>query len=306
MINRLISQYNTLSYPAQIALLICGFSVVRIAIALIMDVSKGVPLADMAIDLLLLMVILAFVQSGWKKEFEKIHIRFGLIISLLLAFNFLQFGGIAGFGRFNYLLSIYFMVMVYSQRALYTTLAFNLIVLLIVLYISNTSPVWLQHIDFGVSFQTLDFWYTLLLIPVFTIYLKGLTVTQGDKLSQLNLHMAERVRESRKLGRKLEQFNQELKRAQAHLEDEVSNRTEMLRKKNQSVEAFIRLNTTELVQVVDELLASMQKVHSSSTYADKLKLSSDELAQVVESIRTSLEQNTLLNRKVIRSHERNA
>jgi nitrate/nitrite-specific signal transduction histidine kinase len=118
--------------------------------------------------------------------------------------------------------------------------------------------------------------------------------------------MAEQVRESRKLGRKLEQSNQELKRAQANLEDEVSRRTEMLRKKNKSVETFIELNTTELIQAVDELLASMHNVKSSSAYANKLKLSSEELAGVVESIRTSLKQNTLLDRTAIRNHERNA
>jgi uncharacterized coiled-coil protein SlyX len=145
----------------------------------------------------------------------------------------------------------------------------------------------------------------MLLISVFTIYLKDLTVTQGDKLSELNLHMAEQVRESRKLGRKLEESTQELKRAQAHLEDEVSKRTEMLRKKNQSVETFIELNTTELIQAVDELLASMRKVNSNTVYGDKLKQSSEELAGVVESVRASLKENTLLDRRMIRTHERN-
>jgi cell division protein FtsB len=304
--NRFISQYNTLSYQPQIILLICGFGAVRIVLALVMDFTTHVPRADLMIDLLLLITIITFVYTSWRKEFEKIGIQFGVAITLLLAFNFLQFGGIAGYGRFNYFASIYFIVMVYSQRALYITISFNMLLLLVVLYISNTSPAWLSHIDFGVSFQTLDFWFTLMLISVFTIYLKDLTVTQGNKLSQLNLQMAEQVRESRKLGRKLEQSNQELKRAQANLEDEVSRRTEMLRKKNKSVETFIELNTTELIQAVDELLASMHNVKSSSAYTDKLKLSSEELNGVVESIRTSLKQNTLLDRTVIRNHERNA
>lgn len=306
MFNHLISRYNTLSYQPQIILLICGFGIVRVLLALIMDFSRQVPRADMVIDLLLLIAIITFVYTSWRRAFEKIRIHFGIVISLLLAFNFLQFGGIAGYGRFNYFASIYFIVMVYSQRALYITIIFNMLLLFVVLYISNTSPAWLSHIDFGVSFQTLDFWFTLLLISVFTIYLKDLTVTQGNNLSQLNLYMAEQVRESRKLGRKLEQSNQELKRAQANLEDEVSRRTEMLRKKNKSVEIFIELNTTELIHAVEELLASMHNVKSSSTYADKLKLSSEELNGVVESIRTSLKENTLLDRTVIRNHERNA
>lgn len=306
MFNRLIRQYNTFPYQSQIILLICGFGVVRLVLALIMDFGRSVPRADVLIDLLLLAAIITFVYTSWKKEFEKIHIRFGLIITVLLAFNFLQFGGIAGYGRFNYFASIYFIVMVYAQRSLYITITFNLLLLLAMLYISNTSPTWLQHINFGVSFQTLDFWFTLLLISVFTIYLKDLTVTQGDNLSQLNLYMAEQVRESRKLGKRLEQANLELKQAQARLENEVSRRTEMLRRKNQSVETFIELNTTELIQAVDELIASMHTVKSSSTYADKLNQSSEELAGVVESIRSSLKQNTLLDRKVIRNHERNA
>lgn len=303
---RLINHFNTRSYQPQIILLICYLGVMRILLALVRDFIRDVPRAEFMVDLLLLVVVSAFIYTSWKKEFEKIHIRFGIAISLLLAFNFIQLGGIAGFSRFNYFASIYFIVMVYSQRALHTAVTFNLLLLVAVLCVSYVSPVWLQHINLGVSFQTLDFWFTLLLISVSTLYLKDLTVTQGNKLSQLNLQLAEQARESRKLSRRLEQVNTELKQAQIGLEDEVDKRTEILRKKNESVETFIELNTTELIQVVDELLVSMREVKSSSTYADKLKFSSQELAGVVESIRTSLKGNTLLDRKVIRNHERHA
>lgn len=303
--NRLIEQFNDLRYQAQIIILICVFGLLRMLITILFDIKNQVHQAELIVDILLLFVIFSFFYVSWRKDFQNISIASGVLLSLLLAFNFLQLGGIAGYSKFNYFASIYFIIMVYGQRKMYTSIIFNLLLLLAVLIISLLSPHWLGYINFGASFQTIDFWFTLIMLSVFTIYLKELTVSQDSKLSQLNLKMAEQVRESRKLGRVLEQSNKELKHVQTKLEDEVSRRTELLQKKNQSVEEFIQLNTTELIQAVDDLLISLNQVQSSSPYATNLERSSEELTSVTDSIRTSLQKNSLLDRKVIRNYERN-
>ncbi|MBX2965084.1 MAG: hypothetical protein KF845_02980 [Cyclobacteriaceae bacterium] len=305
MFNRLIEQFNDLRYQAQIIILICVFGLLRMLITILFDIKNQVHQAELIVDILLLFVIFSFFYVSWRKDFQNISIASGVLLSLLLAFNFLQLGGIAGYSKFNYFASIYFIIMVYGQRKMYTSIIFNLLLLLAVLIISLLSPHWLGYINFGASFQTIDFWFTLIMLSVFTIYLKELTVSQDSKLSQLNLKMAEQVRESRKLGRVLEQSNKELKHVQTKLEDEVSRRTELLQKKNQSVEEFIQLNTTELIQAVDDLLISLNQVQSSSPYATNLERSSEELTSVTDSIRTSLQKNSLLDRKVIRNYERN-
>jgi hypothetical protein len=102
----------------------------------------------------------------------------------------------------------------------------------------------------------------------------------------------------------LQQVNIELKQTQAILENEVNTRTKTLANKNESTEAFIELNTTKLIETVDDLLLYMDNVNTSSQYSDNLRISSQELAAVVESIRTSLKENGWLDRKTLRSNER--
>jgi len=304
MKNIFIQKFNSLEYESQVLALICGFGVLRMILELIMDVVAKSRIHEVTINIAIFLIIISLLFTSLNKNFKNIHIVFGILLTLALSILILVFGGIQGYAKFNYFSSLYFIVMVYANYKLIALLAINFVTITSVLIIGILSPPWLESVNFGSSYQRFDFWFTLIMLSAFTIYLKEITIAQGGKLSALNLQMSGQVKESRKLGVMLKVTNLELKQTQIYLEEEVDKRTESLLKKNKSVESFIQLNTTELIEAVDDLLTSMQQLNTPSQYADKLSASGKKLATVVEKIRYSLKESGTIDRKALSNHER--
>lgn len=301
MISDIVKRFNHLPYNSQVIFLICGFGVVRLLLETVMDLSAS-RLDGLVLDILLFALLLAFMFRGWKQSFANISTLFGIFISLILAYNFLRFGGAAGHSKFNYYAGLYLITMVYTHRALYITLGFNLGLLIIILTMDQVAPGWMVA-QSEPALRTDAFWLTLVMITFFTFYLKELTVAQGNRLSSLNNKMADQIREVRKINTELEASNAELLNIQSNLENEVNKRSEMLRQKNQSIESFIHVNTSDLIVAVDKLLEDMQKVNVDSSYTGHFRESGEELNAVVQSIKTQLKEDPSLDRKVIRRQE---
>lgn len=301
---KILKRIDSLEYESQVLALICGVGMFRILVELILDFVEKNRVEVVAINFSIFSLILSLLYVCIKNKYKNIHFIFGVLITVLLASLILFFGGIHGYGKFNYYSSLYLLVMVYSGHTLIRLLVLNFVTLITVIVIGILSPPWLSIIDRGSTYSRLDFWFTLIMLSGFSFYLKWITISKGGKLSALNKTMAEQVGSSRKLGVMVQNTNLELKQTQARLEAEVSARTTILEKKNESVEAFIKLNTTELIEAVDDLLISMRELDGDSLYKDKIILSSEELAVVMENIRVSLQQDGWINRQAVRNHER--
>jgi hypothetical protein len=301
----IFKKFYSLEYESQVLALICTIGLGRILVELISDYIEKNRLVVVAINFSIFLLILSLLYTAFKRNFKKVHSIYGLLLTILLILLIVLFGGMHGYAKFNYFSSLYFIIMIYTGRTSKTLLSINILLLLTVLAIGVISPPWLSIIDFGSSYSKLDFWFTLITLSSFSLYLKWITISQGRKLSSLNRKMANQVKQESKLGLMLQGVNSELRQTQKYLESEVNARTQILTAKNNSIESFVTLNTTELINVVDDLLLSMKSIKSNSQYSDSLKMSSDELAAVVESIRKSLKENGLLDRNVIRGNERN-
>jgi hypothetical protein len=301
VISDFIKRFNYLPYNSQVIFLICGFGVVRLLLETIMDLSAS-QFDGLFLDVLLFGLLLAFMFTGWKKSFTNISPLFAIFITIILAYNFLRFGGAAGHSKFNYYAALYLITMVYTNRALYLTLGFNLGLLAVILIMDIASPGLLVPQSYP-EYSTEAFWLTLVMLSFFTFYLKELTVSQGNRLSSLNSKMADQIREVRTINRMLETSNNQLLGIQNNLENEVNKRSEILRQKNQSIEGFIHVNNSDLIVAVEELAESMRYANIDSVYAGYFRESGKELHTVVQSIQSQLQEDPSLDRKIIRRHE---
>lgn len=294
---------NNLSLETQVVLLICGLGVLRVSIALIQDLLYRVKSGEMLVDAGILTCLLVVLHTTWRNPQKKIHIAFGFLLTLLLALNFIQFGGVDGYSKFNYYAGLFILIMIYNQRTLFITVSFHLLVLLILLALEYIRHPLLDFFFIHQHPQSSDFWFTLLTLSFFTFYLKEVTVQKGESLTKLNDLLGERVRESRKLNRMLAEKNEALKKAQVNLESEVSRRSRTLHVKNQAIENFIQTNQQELIYPVQELVATIHTLDERLPYANYLKSTGMELKAIAESINTKLDNNIPLDRKNTRYHE---
>jgi hypothetical protein len=303
MIKRLLHRFYALPYESQIILLICSFGAVRLLVEMVLDLVNELNYSGLVLDVVLLGLLISFLYTGIKKSFSNISVLFGMVISILLAYNFIRYGGASGFSKYNYYAGLYMITMVYTHRQLYRMVGFNLGLLALILIIDQAAPQWLEWSRVDSPVRTDAFWLTLIMLAFFTYYLKELTISQGKKLSALNDTMAEQIREVRKNNRMLEASNLKLKEVQTDLEREVNRRSEILQRKTQSIENFIHVNSSDLIGAVDNLLKSMEHVESDSRYNDYWRNAGRELLTVVQSIRNNLNKDILLNRKSVRPHE---
>ncbi|HRJ30711.1 MAG TPA: hypothetical protein PLV21_02115 [Cyclobacteriaceae bacterium] len=294
---------QNLTFESQIILLICGLGSFRVSVAVSIDLLEGKRPAELLVDAGVLFILLVVLYITWRKPPEKIHIAIGFILTLLLALNFIQFGGVDGYSKFNYYAGLFILIMTYNQRARIITVSFHLLVLLIILVLEYTDHPMFDPLFIQQHPQSSDFWFTLLTLSFFTFYLKEVTVQKGESLTKLNDLLGERVRESRKLNRMLAEKNEALKKAQVNLENEVSRRSRTLQVKNQAIENFIQTNQQELIYPVQELVATIHTLDERLPYAKYLKSTGMELRAIAESINTKLDNNIPLDRKNTRYHE---
>ncbi len=98
----------------------------------------------------------------------------------------------------------------------------------------------------------------------------------------------------------LVQQGKALQSAQDHLENEVKLREATLEKQQNSIEAFIRINTQVLQEPVLELSKAVQELPTSGQLETMMHISQQELSQVLKDITQTLEENQHLDRSKIR------
>lgn len=284
--------------------MICSLGFIRAVIAVVMDVTLEIHFTEIVVDSLLLVVLFVLAYLSLQQKIKRIGIAFGFLLSLLLAVNFMQFGGASGYTKFNYYVGLYAITMIYNRRQLVMTLTFHLGLLLVIILWDYYDHDISQALYINSYPQINDFWFTIGIISVFAYHLKRLTDTFSHKLSLLNIDMAERVREARALGRLLQEKNNELKKVQQYLENEVNRRSEVYNRKNQSIENFLKANTSDLVVPVQELisLAEDMEVEHASPMFGLIRKSAANMEKVSNSIREAILSDQPINRKTI-SHE---
>lgn len=292
-------RFNSLSLESQIVCLICGFGTISVFIVVIVDLLRPVQYAELVVDTLILITLSSLTYLSWTQSVQRISVVFGIFLSILLALNFLQFGGSSGYMKFNYYTGLYIIILVYSFRKLVITVTFHLLLLLIIIILDYINHPIKEKLFISSSPGAIDFWFTIVIISVFTYYLKQLTDTYSGNLSVLNNDMANRIREARSLKRLLNEKNGELKKARQQLESEINRRSEVLNRKNQAIEKFLKVNTMELVEPVQELIDVTQNISGTSPLSELLKKSSGDLAAISNSIREAIELEQTVHRKNI-------
>jgi hypothetical protein len=267
--------------------------------ALVASFFNGVSIPELLVNYSILVLLIFFSYVSWRKSIQQVHVVFGILISFLLALNFLQYGGSVGYSKFNYYAGLYIISMVYSGRKLFISIAFHLTLLVVVILIDYMNHPIAAVIYVRSSFQTIDFWFTLIVISLFAYHLKRLTDIYSQRLSSMNIDMANRVRQARGLSKRLQEKNAELRVAQQHLESEVSRRSEVYNSKSQSIEKFLKVNTSDLVEPVQELVSLSAEIQGASPLMPLLRQSVINLEKVSASIRQAILSDQPVNRNNI-------
>lgn len=272
----------------------------RVVFTLIRLFYTGITYQILLIDLAILAVVSFLIFLSWKGSITSVSVGIGLAITLLLAINFLQFGGTSGYTKFNYYVGLYVIVILYARWRLNVTIVFHLIMLLIISigYYSNHPLI--QRIFIRINPQVEDFWFAIFMVSAIGYYLKTQTDVFSHNLANLNIDLANRIKQARQLNKLLEKQNNDLDEAQQHLANEIRKRSEVLERKNNSIEQFMMVNTSHLIDPVKDVVRSIREKESPSVLSELLKQSADDLEKVSNSIREAIEKHPFIDRQNIK------
>jgi len=288
-------------YETQIILLISGVAILRLLLALVIDLSRQkVILAELITDFTLLTVFtgLAYVTLT-KGNFKSIHPLFGVVLIILLGLNFLQFGGVHGNSRFNFYGGFFFVILLYAGRPLVLLLLFQCL-LMIGLSIFTAFSAGGETLFFITNdLDYTDFIFILIVFGALAFYLKALTESEVARLLSLSNQLNAKVAEAKVLNQDLVEQGRQLQQAQQHLEMEVSKKSAGLIEKQRAIERYIHLNTKAIqipLSSFDEVIHSIE----DADVLDKMLLASHlELKEVVNGIAKTLQSNEQLTRTKI-------
>lgn len=288
-------------YETQIILLISGVAILRLLLALVIDLSRQkVILAELITDFTLLTVFtgLAYVTLT-KGNFKSIHPLFGVVLIILLGLNFLQFGGVHGNSRFNFYGGFFFVILLYTSRPLILLLLFQC-VLMIGLSVFTAFSAGGETLFFITNdLDYTDFIFILIVFGALAFYLKALTESEVGRLLSLSGQLNSKVAEAKQLNLDLVEQGRQLQQAQQHLEMEVSKKSAGLIEKQRAIERYIHLNTKAIqipLSSFDEVIHSIE----DAGVLDKMLLASHlELKEVVNGIAKTLQSNEQLTRTKI-------
>lgn len=292
-------KFNSLNLESQIVCIICGFGSLSVLIAAFVGLFQRGHWAELLVNVLILIALFSITYLTWTRSVQGVGIIFGLLLSVLLAVNFFQFGGSSGYTKFNYYTGLYVIILVYSGRKLIITVTFHVLLLLAIIVLDYLNHPIEKYLFISAEATPTDFWFTIIIISIFTYHLKRLTDTHSRNLSRLNSDLSERIREDMNLKRLLDEKNNELKEAQEHLQHEIDRRSAVLQRKNQSIENFLKINTRELVDPVVQLIDTVQNSKNSSPLFDLLKKSTIELEAISKSIRDAIQSEQPVDRRNI-------
>jgi hypothetical protein len=289
-------------YGTQVILLIAFLAFVRVVMAIIIDLNRQhIYFPELLTDGALLILFGGLLTMGIRKAgFQSVHWIFGILVTLLLAMNFLQFGGVSGSSRFNYYCCFFIAILLYEKQTLIGVLTFQVILLVIISLISLNKSEWIRSIILTSEPDPTDFFFVLPALGILTFYLKSITIQEIDQFNYLNEELGVAVGQAKHVNHLLHQSSVELTHAQEQLSREMQRRTKDLAETKNAIESYIQLNSSDLQEPVHQLNQQLKNL-PNETLTTMLLVSTSELTQVIKNIHSALETEEDIDRNKIRT-----
>lgn len=300
--NSTLSSLRLRPYETQVLLLVAFLGSARLVLALVLDLlNPAITLTELLTDLGLLVIFSGILIAGLKKaNFKSVHPSIGAVLILLLALNFVEFGGAAGVSRYNYYCGFFVIILLYAQRSLVVLLSFQLVVLVAATAATYFQMEWTQAFLIAGAPLTLDFLFAVISLGILSYYLKVITLAEIHKLDLSNERLRQQVNQAKQMNARLISQGKELLAAQLHLEEEVLRRTKALEKQQHAIEKYIYINTRVLQEPITNLNNVLNGVVPTDTVSTMLVLSKKELNDVFGRIKVTLESEEELHRTKIK------
>lgn len=250
--------------------------------------SRDVYGIELLVDVLLTLGFAAAAFSIAFKRVSRIHPAILISLTILLAINFLQFGGVAGSTEYNLLGLGVFIVLACDKKSIKYVLPTYVLLSLTVLLDGYFEGVLTQVLFLEKLQGTEDFYYTSAAIVVLILFYKYALIRESNRLISAKEDLATQLANVKQKWEKLSVQNDEIKASTKEINDEFVHQTKVLVNHNDSIADFAWNASDQIKPKLESLLAEVNEIDGHNILKKIIKDSAKDLQQVTEEISEQL------------------
>lgn len=306
--NVIVNYFSKNSVETNIILIACITGVLFSAYGLGIDLYKSASLVLILRDIIAIVIFGAFIFLVYKgKDNQWTKGVFSVLFIILLTLSFNQTGIVNGYGKFDALGSLIFLIMINRGLLMWIFPAIFFGVIIYLLYDPHPIPITQAPHEHSM----VNFWICCLGLSALVYYIKHQYDQRKARLLEVHKALESSNLERMHQNKELRKVKKELNKANEKLNKRISKRTVQLNKRKEMIMEYVNLNTEEIlpplkntIMEINTLKKPVEKLSSQeSQLFDLLQHSGSELDLIYETIKKSLIEEGKLSRYDIREKQ---
>lgn len=254
-----------------------------------LDSSLNLPKITFQLILLLSFSTLTYLLITGK--IRKVPVLIPCLLIVLIALDFIRFGGVKGTLDFNVLGAGVFFISVIQRKWSLAGLVFFHVILIATILDIHFNGWFSQHLYQETATQYSNYFVSLITVIVFITFYKSALVKESKRLYQLRQSSTHKNEEIKVQKEALEQQQQLLTKANQDLEESIQRKTKHLQQQSLAIEQYIELSTSALTDPLARIMDISKETCFQGTLEEQLQHTIDELNDVVTNLKNELTHN---------------
>jgi hypothetical protein len=285
---------QTRPFELQVWFVVTAIAGLRALKAVVQDLTGSINPTGLVIDILILLIFCGLCLLIYLKKIPRIPLIVGVMLLILLAFSYVQFGGVLGTTEYNMMgLGVLF-ALAYNRKKLVLMMTLYIVVIVLANLDLRTDG-WLTRSFFKrISTGVDNYLTTLFTLLVIILYFKKALIWESDRITELGNKLAGQIKTIEIQKKELYEQKQLLHNINARLEQDIRNHSDQIVRQNNAMKDYIWLSTESLQIPLKRLSSNVCDLNENSLLETKLKEQINEFNVVVHNLTSelALHQNT--------------
>lgn len=287
-----IALYKQRFFEVLILKLICGIGTLRSVVALIMDGQSQSGYIDLWVDVgFLIAFVIPLILMIFPFAYERVAIIFFSILSLLLALNWINKGGLEGTAEYNFIAGIVMFSIILRGKWLITLVALLIALEIALIYAWDNYSSSLKFLLDDYQPEVFNYLFVSIAIVVITYYSKAIFDRRRLQLIENRKSLRLTMKQIKDGNRSLMIRKKELVEANRLLEQRVEQRTRELETQKESIAKYLQLSLEEINQPLQKTIVAINNLQRYATdeIIDMLISEGEDLKVEIDNLKSHLQ-----------------
>ena len=279
---------NELNFEQQIWLIVVLFTSLRTLKAVIQDLINDASSVTLTVDISILILLTLVLTLILSRKIRNVPSIVGIILTALVMFSYVQFGGIKGATEYNVMGLAVILTLGYAGRKLLIVLGtYTLLSVYCSVDIYTTGPLY-QLLFKKYSVYPDNFITTLISLVIIVLYFKTLLVSENRRIWTVREKLNAQNKVIRQKNSELETQQELMEQSINELDREINKHTNHLVSQDKALEEYMTLSSLRMHPPIMRIKEQNQELRESGVLVNLLKTEIKNLDKVITELNEKL------------------